>query len=114
MKTVDEIYQAIAGNIENAIKNEWREAELHIEVIGQMVSFTGTYADNAGGKGQIDVDEFDFQLTFDLLELHQITTEGGRNKWNRAIFRLESGRKFGMEFIFDQALQDEVEKLAKG
>lgn len=26
----------------------------------------------------------------------------------------EAGGKFGMEFIFDQALQDEIEKLAKG
>ena len=42
--------------IENVIKNEWRDAELHIEVIGQMVSFTGTYTDNAGGRGQIDVE----------------------------------------------------------
>jgi hypothetical protein len=113
MKTVDEIYQAIAENINAVIQEEWKTAELKIEAIGEMVSNMGTYINGADEEKQIDVDEFDFQLTFDILELQKMTTEGGNNKWNRAIFTLTSNGKFDMEFIWDQELQDEVERLAK-
>lgn len=113
MKTVDEIYLSIADNINSVIKEEWQKAELHIEALGEMVSNTGNYVNSSNETKQIDVDEFDFQLTFDLLELQKITTEGGNNKWNRAIFTLISDGKFDMEFVWDQELQDEVERLAK-
>ncbi|MCZ4243527.1 hypothetical protein [Pedobacter punctiformis] len=113
MKTVDEIYKSIAANINLVINEKWTKAVLYIEVIGEMVSFTGSYF-NVNEKKQLDVDEFDFQLTFDLLELHKITTEDGRNKWNRAIFSLQFAGEFDMEFIWDQDLQDEIERLSIG
>lgn len=109
MKTVAEIYQSVADNINAAISEGWRSAELHIEVIGQMVSNTGSYVNSTGAKKQIDVDAFDFQLTFDLLELHQITTEGGSNQWNRSVFTITAEGKFDIKFIWDQKLQYEVE-----
>lgn len=113
MKTVDEIYQSVAENINSVIKEEWKNAELHIEVLGQMISNTGTYINYSGETKQIDVDELDFELTFDLLDLQKITTEGSSNKWNKAIFTLTREGKFDMEFIWNQELQDEVERLAK-
>jgi hypothetical protein len=88
------------------------KAKLDIEVIGEMVSFTGNYLNNKNETKQIDVEEFDFQLTFDVLELHKITTEGGNNKWNRAVFSVQPDGAFDMEFIWDQELQDEIERLA--
>lgn len=113
MKTVDEIYQSVAANINSVIKEEWKEAELHIEAFGQMVSNSGTYINGSDETKQMDVDEFDFELTFDLLDLQKIISEGGSNKWNKAIFTLTKGGKFDMEFSWDQELQDEVERLAK-
>ena len=112
MKTVDKIYESIATNISTVINGEWVKAKLDIEVIGEMVSFTGNYLNNKNETKQIDVDEFDFQLTFDVLELHKITTEGGNNKWNRAVFSVQPDGAFDMEFIWDQELQDEIERLA--
>jgi len=112
MKTVDEIYQFIADNINTVIKENWKSAELNVEAIGQMVSNTGTYINSTGESKQIDVDEFDFQLTFDLLELQQITTKKDNNKWNRATFTLTPDGKFDMEFKWDQQLQDEIERLS--
>ncbi|MCH5684219.1 hypothetical protein LWM68_08065 [Niabella sp. W65] len=94
MKTIDEIYQSISNNILNVIDGTFKDALLYIEVIGEMVSFTGTFTTAGNVEKQIDVDEFDFELTFDLLELNAITTEGGSNKWNRAIFKLLSDGKF--------------------
>mgnify|MGYP003603853179 CR=1 FL=1 len=107
--TVDEIYkkigQAIFNNIE---KQDWSNAQLHIEVIGSSVDFKGFLDDNErfnapGG----------FSLAKSILSLHEITTEGGNNKWNRAIFSLTSKGKFDMEFIWDQELHDEIERLSK-
>ncbi|SEG71467.1 immunity protein YezG family protein [Paenibacillus sp. UNC499MF] len=112
MKTVDKIYESIVTNISTVINGEWVKAKLDIEVIGEMVSFTGNYLSNKNETKQIDVDEFDFQLTFDVLELHKITTEGGNNKWNRAVFSVQPDGAFDMEFIWDQELQDEIERLA--
>jgi len=110
---VDEIYEAIASNINTVIKEDWQKAILNIEVLGGMTTNSGTYITNLEEQKQIDVEEFDFQLTFDLIELHAITTEGGNNKWNRSIFTLFSSGKFDMEFIWDQELNDEIERLSK-
>lgn len=112
MKTVDEIYAAIATNIVDALKEDWISATVNFEVLDGMVGYDGSYVSGAGQEGQIDVDEFDLQLTSDLLELHGITTAGGNNRWNRAVFALEPQGKFDMQFVWDQELHDEVERLA--
>lgn len=111
--TVDEIYQNIAKNISGVIKEDWQNAVLRLEVLDGMVSNIGVYYDAKGHEKQLDVEEFDFQLTFNILELHQITTEGNGNKWNGAVYELSSDGKFNMDFIWDQDFQDEVERLAK-
>jgi YezG-like immunity protein len=112
MMTVDEIYSAIADNITSVIKEDWQSSELNLEVLEGMVSNTGTYINTSGQDKQLDVEEFDFQLTFDILDLHRLTTAGGNISWNRAIFTLSADGKFNMEFIWDQALHDQVEKLS--
>lgn len=109
METVNDIYeklgQAVMSNIET---DNWSKAQLHLEVIGGSVDFKGFLNDNErfnapGG----------FSLAKSVLNLHAITTEGGSNKWNKAIFTLTPEGKFDMEFIWDQEFQDEVERLAK-
>ncbi|MET4084207.1 hypothetical protein ABIB40_004181 [Pedobacter sp. UYP30] len=109
METVDEIYdklgQAIAGSI--GVQN-WVKAQLHLEVVGSSVDFKG-YLDETGRFNAPG----GFSLAKSILNLHAITTEGGNNKWNRAIFTLSSTGKFDMEFIWDQELHDEIERLSK-
>jgi hypothetical protein len=41
-----------------------------------------------GKEHNIDVHNFDDEVSFALMELHEITTEGGKNKWNRAVFSI--------------------------
>lgn len=48
-----------------------------------------------------------------MKELHEITTEGGNNRWNRIEFKLSSDGKMNLEFIWDQELFDELERLSK-
>ncbi len=104
---VTEIYKVLANAIiENLNVENWYKAQLHLEVIGTSVGFRGFYDDN---------ERFDspssFTLAKSVLKLHEITTKGGNNKWNRAIFTLKPDNSFDMEFIWDKKLQDEIEKL---
>src|SRR5690242_10086385 len=111
--TVDEIYtnigQAIAGAID---ENNWTKAKLDIEIVGDgVVGYTGDYqVENA--TLDLSVRKIPREIRSWLKELHGITTAGGNNKWNRAIFSLQPGGKFDMEFIWDQALHDQIENLS--
>lgn len=109
METVDDIYKKLGQAITNSIETaDWHKAQLHLEVIGTSVDFKGFLNDsdrfNAPGG---------FSLAKSVLNLHAITTQEGNNKWNRAIFTLTPDGKFDMEFIWDQELHNEVERLAK-
>lgn len=109
METINDIYEKLSQAVTNSIETaNWKKAQLHLEVIGTSVDF----------KGYLNDDErFDapggFSLAKSVLNLHSITTEGGNNKWNRAIFTVTPDGSSNMEFIWDQELQDEVERLAK-
>ena len=112
--TVDEIYLKIGQEIFNIIESEnWVKARLEFEFVGDgVVGYTGDYDENRGKK-EMDVENIDDNISQWINELHGITTEGGNNKWNRAIFSLTSEGKFDMEFIWDQELNDDIERLSK-
>ncbi len=111
--TVDEIYLKIGQEIFNVIESEnWEKARLEIEVLGDgVVGYTGDYIEKNDVEN-IDVENIDDKDEW-LIELHKITTEGGNNRWNRAVFSITSEGQFDMEFIWDQELNDEIERLSK-
>jgi hypothetical protein len=110
--TVNEIYERIAQNLHNAIDSpNWEKAVLNIEFEG-VVGYNGDYEDKAEKKS-ISVRQISREIRHWIRELQEITTEGGNNKWNRAIFTLFPTGKFDMEFIWDQELNDEIERLSK-
>ncbi|WP_123846905.1 hypothetical protein [Chitinophaga lutea] len=112
--TVDEIYLNIGQSIMNAIEaDNWTNAQLNIEIVGTgVVGYTGDY--NIGtAKHDISVRKIPREIRNWLKELHEITTEGGSNKWNKSVFTLSPDGKFDMKFIWDQELYDEIERLAK-
>jgi hypothetical protein len=111
--TVDEIYLNIAQSMSAAIEHDnWTLAELDIEVVANgVVGYTGNY-DVDNKAIDISVRKISRDIRNWIKELHSITTDRGNNKWNRAIFTLTPDGKFGMEFIWDQALHDEIAKLS--
>jgi len=113
--TVDEIYLNIGQGIVNAIADEkWNEAKLYIEVVGTgVVSYNGEYFTDNKETKNISVRNVSREIRNWIRELHDITTEGDRNKWNKAIFNLNAQGKFNMEFIWDQELHDAVVQLSK-
>lgn len=111
MDSVAEIYNRIGQRIVDSIENEWVEAKLYIEFIGSVKSSLEYITGNADTKTSFLVDSF--KNMKDIKDLNTIMTENGNNKWNKAIFSIIPSGKFNMEFIWDQDLQDEIERLAK-
>ena len=54
-----------------------------------------------------------YEILKKIDELHKITTEGGHNKWNRLEYKLTSDGEMDLDFIWDQELFDEIERLSK-
>lgn len=113
--TADEIYLNIARETVKVIETEnWTKAKVEFEIAGEgVVGYTGDYLENNLHK-DMSVENMDDDITEWLKELHEMTTQGGNNRWNRSVFTLSPDGKFNMEFIWDQELHDEVERLAKG
>lgn len=112
--TVDEIYSNMGQNIFNCIEDgNWTKARLNIEITGDgVVGYFGEY-EISGDIKDISVRRISRDIRSWIRELHRITAEGGNNRWNRAVFSLTRDGKFDMDFIWDQPLQDDIERLAK-
>ncbi len=104
---VSEIYKNIGQAVVDSIQEEFLRAILNIEYVGSVG--TELIYINTDNKEKSEWIESEIDVEENIIELHKITTEGGDNKWNRAIFTLNSDYSFDMEFIWDQELQDEVE-----
>lgn len=115
MKTVSEIYQYIAETINSSINEDWYSAWVNIKISKGYIKYDGDYIQTENDDSIKSIDIFEFPMDFDedIKLLHQITTEGGINKWNKGIFKLWEDGRFDMEFIWDQDYHDEVEKLNK-
>ncbi|HEY8400100.1 MAG TPA: hypothetical protein VIK89_02500 [Cytophagaceae bacterium] len=114
MKSIDSINNKIGQNIFEIIKEEWTSSHLNIEVLEGYTSYKGFYIkkeDNS--KVSLKVSKFPDDLNDDLLALHRITSEGENNRWNRALFIVTPDKKFSIEFIWDQDLQDEIDLFNK-
>ena len=83
--------------------------------IQQSLTHLALYRDAANFKGEYkNGSEVSFFEVYDdayddFEELHDITTEGGSNQWNRAIFTLYPTGKFNIDFEWNQTLADEIE-----
>jgi hypothetical protein len=110
-----DIFNSIAKHIVlSESDGEWDNAVLRNAVIGNTVDFNLTFNyPNGGAKDARLADAF--LCSLDILRLHQLTNEHPNyKKWNRSIFSLFSSSKCKIEYIWDQQLQDEVDKYNKG
>ena len=112
--TVDEIYLNIGQGISAAIEDEnWNNAVLNLELVGTgVVGYNGSYSVN-NEQHSLPVRQIPREIKNWVRELHKITTEGDHNKWNKATYTLSSDGQFDIEFIWDQELNDEIERLNK-
>ncbi|GIM58572.1 hypothetical protein [Capnocytophaga canimorsus] len=114
---VEEIYLKIGQEVFNAVQSDnWTEAKLYLEVTGDernsVVGYTGEYIENNKVKN-LSIRNISRELRLWVKDLHKITTEGGNNQWNKAIFTVFPNGNFDTEFIWDQAWHDEIVRLSK-
>ncbi|TDW46560.1 hypothetical protein EV144_106232 [Flavobacterium sp. 270] len=108
---IEEIYQAIGQSIVDSIEENWDYAILDIKYTGKSGGFSLNYFIDGDEKNSEYTGGYSIYKT--VKELHEITTEGGNNRWNRIEFKLSSDGKMNLEFIWDQELFDELERLSK-
>ncbi|OAN11073.1 hypothetical protein A3K86_19055 [Photobacterium jeanii] len=109
----DEIYLSIAGNmLENIQSKDWITSHIDVEYYGEdALEMGGGFTTKDNLFTSFKFRKFDRRIINDFHRLHQMTIENNFSKWNRAKFTLEPTGKFNMEFEWDQALFDEVERL---
>ncbi len=113
MNRMKKILADLAINIHHSIDEDWQKAVLHIEVLNKYSSYKGQYYKSSRCLGHsISVSKFDPTVDMNLSELHKLTQsrELNHTDWNRAIFTLFPDNKFEIEYIWDQELQDEVDR----
>lgn len=100
--TVDEIYKLVALNIFNSIKTStWEKAVLNIHGGDNEMGYEGFYLSN-NTNYSLEVNDFDLDVDFALMDLHVITTQEGSNLWNQAIFTLWPSGEFNIDFCWNE------------
>lgn len=108
---IEDIYHLIGQSIVDSIEENWSHSILKIKYTGKSGGFNLNYWSENEKKSISLQNSYN---TYEAIEeLHKITTEGGNNKWNRIEFKLTSEGDMNLEFIWDQELFDELEKLSK-
>lgn len=92
---IDEIYLEIAYAIIDAIKSKWAIAIVDCKLAENTGDFKCTYKEDI--DSDVDVD-CSFEMFTAFESLHKMTTEGGKNKWNRAKFTLYPTGKYSIDF----------------
>jgi hypothetical protein len=109
--SVNEIFNLWGSTIVSHVEGEWEKAVLNLEIQRGMTGFNGGYYFKSGEFKSFALKQFPRNIG--VKELHEITTKGGQNRWNRARFTVTPDRKFDMEFIWDQEWQDRIDQLNK-
>lgn len=109
---IEEIYQVIAQSIVDSIDADWEKSILRITYTGSSIEYNLGYWDNNPIEKDSDYNG-GYEIMTKIEELHKITIDGGNNIWNRIEFKLTSDGEMNLEFIWDQELFDELERLSK-
>lgn len=106
--TVNEIYETLGSSLVACIPGQWKSAQFDIQGDSTYAEVKASFVNNNDKKNDINIDDIPYEVEISIMDLHQITTEGGNNRWNRALFQIWPNNKFNMEFIWDQELDDKI------
>jgi hypothetical protein len=101
-RTVDEIYLSIAQAVVDSIQESWDLVKIEVEYVDDTAEFDCTYV-RSDSEEEVDFD-VEYQMYKDFKVLHEITTEGNSNLWNRALFSLKPSGDFNIDFKWDEEL----------
>ena len=114
MHTQTEIFNQIAISIIEVLPQgqQFNNVVLEIKRLTGNVGFTGYYITNENKKNWLDIFKFNLDTKY-IEELHIITQTQFpiHTNWNRAKYTLFPEGKMEIEYIWDQDLQNEVDRL---
>lgn len=113
MRTEKEIFNQIANSIIDILPKgiTFKHTVLEIKRLEGNIGFTGFYLTEEDEKKWLDI--FSFELDYSYIEdLYQTTQNHPleHKNWNRAKYTLFPEGKMNIEYIWDQELQDEIDK----
>ncbi len=107
MKEMEKIYKYIGKVLNKGIgKIDWSTITLNIEASVRYCGFDGTYTDSSQSVHDLNI-EIPYEMYEKILLLLELSKKNNFAPWNRAVYTLDRKGHFDMEFIWDQALQDE-------
>lgn len=110
-----EIYKVFANLLIDSIQQiRFQKAWINIEYASDVSSIDGEYIDGLGILKDLNL-ETEIQH-FDAVANLKLFTQSHplqHKNWNRAKFTLYPNGKFDIEYIWDQELQDQVDKYNK-
>ncbi len=107
MKEMEKIYKYIGKVLNKGIgKIDWSTITLNIKAKVGYRGYDGTYLDSSRSVHDLDID-IPFEMDEKIGQLLELSKKNNFAPWNRAVYTLEKSGHFDMEFIWDQALQDE-------
>jgi len=109
-----EIFYTLAQAAFESVRNvfQWDKSVLYIKRLEGNVGFKSFFT--FGDDIEIPIDtEANYQTSLAVHELHRFTsnTFSENNKWNRLRFVLYTDNKINIEYIWDEELQNEVDKI---
>ncbi|MFW5700846.1 MAG: hypothetical protein ACOCWM_04070 [Cyclobacteriaceae bacterium] len=110
---MNEIFNKIAAAILDVLPRNraFKYTTLKIKRLKGNVGFTGYFVSDNGIRESLDIWNFALE-TDEIHKLYELTQSQPlqHKDWNRAKFTLYPDGKFDMEYIWDQELQDKVDK----
>lgn len=110
--TINEVYNSLGQFVMDLIgENDWTRAELNIKIQPKVLGMSGN---SFNGEQRTNLrTKYPEELGNKIKWLHELTTEGGNNKWNKGKFVMTPDDKFEFEFIWDEEWQNEVDSYNK-
>ena len=109
MKKLEDLYKIIGNELYSSLKSDWDKIELNIECGDNHIGMNAIYLINGEWKDNLDHD-LTRETMLSIFDFHKNSEKNNFAPWNRAVYTLEKNGHFDMEFIWDQALQDEWDK----
>lgn len=110
---IEEIYKKIGQGLSDSSQGEWTSAMADIRILPDSFEYSCYYFIEDNKKKAIADLDFEDDLIDALTEMHGDMNKNGANKWNRAKFTVMPDGKFKMDFVWDQALEDEYQEASK-
>ena len=111
-----EIYVILAEAAFESVKDipKWDKSILKIKRLEGNVGFESFYTYQSDNEIPVDT-EANYHTSQAVHELYKFMSEtfGANNKWNRIKFTLYRDNKIHTEYIWDQELQDEMDRYNK-